>query len=138
MHYIVYTDGGSRGNPWIAGCGIYITDGLWKAIEKRYHSLGVSTNNIAEYTAVKEGIARAIALGARSIEVKADSLLVVKQLSWEYKVKNTALKYIYDTIQWMLKKWWGTISFTHIYRENNKEADRLANKAMDESVRTNT
>lgn len=136
MYYKVYTDGGARGNPWIAGCGIFITDTTWKAIERRYHALGKSTNNIAEYTAVKMGIARAIELGADTIEVLSDSELVVKQLTGEYRVKNAALKYMHDQISRMIQSWKGTIYFRHIYREENHEADRLANKAMDEYTKS--
>jgi len=131
MKYIVYTDGGSRGNPWYAGCGVYITDSWGKVIERRFKFLGTATNNVAEYTAAFLGIQRAIDLWATEIDLRADSKLVIEQLSWNYKVKNQELKKIFLQIQEVLKSWEGQISFTHIFREQNTEADRLSNVAMD-------
>lgn len=129
--YIVYTDGGSRGNPGPAGCGIYITDEKGETVEKRYRYIGKATNNIAEYTAAKLGISRAIELGAKHIELKADSQLVIEQLSGNYKVKNHDLRLIYLEILTEVEKWGGKITYTHIRRELNTEADRLSNVAMD-------
>ena len=129
---IVYTDWGSRGNPWPSGCGVYITDAQGKSLEKRHKYIGHATNNIAEYTAALLGITRAIELGANTIELRADSELLVKQLSWEYKIKNAELKKLAGDIKEAISKWWGDISFVHVYREANKEADRLSNVAMDE------
>lgn len=102
-----------------------------QVIERRYKSLGIATNNIAEYTAVLLGISRAIELGATEIELYADSKLVIEQLSGNYKIKNAQLKEIFLDIQERIGKWGGHISFTHIPREQNKEADRLSNVAMD-------
>ena len=127
----VYTDGGSRGNPGNAGCGIFITDSEGNPIEKRFKSIGIATNNIAEYTAILLGISRAIELGAGNIEVFADSQLAIEQLAGNYKVKNPELKKIFTSIQSLLADWGGDIHFTHIPREKNKEADRLSNVAMD-------
>ena len=129
--FIVYTDGGSRGNPGPAGCGIYITDDTWESVEKRFRYIWIATNNIAEYTAAELGIKRAIELWATEIELKADSQLVIEQLSGNYKVKNPELKRIYHDIGNALSEWGGKIIFTHIRRELNKEADRLSNVAMD-------
>ncbi len=131
MKYIVYTDGGSRGNPGISGCGIYITDAHNHPIERRHKSLGIATNNIAEYTAAYLGITRAIELWATEIELRADSKLVIEQLSGNYKVKNPELKNIFLKIGDAVAKWGGKIKYTHIYREHNTEADRLSNVAMD-------
>ncbi len=131
MKYIVYTDGGSRGNPGISGCGIYITDDQNQPIEKRHKSLWIATNNVAEYTGAFLGISRAIELWATEIELRADSKLVVEQLSGNYKVKNLELKKIYQSIGDAVAKWGGKIQYTHIYREYNLEADRLSNVAMD-------
>jgi ribonuclease HI len=131
MKYIVYTDGGARWNPGYAGCGVYITDSWWKAIERRFKFLGIATNNIAEYTAALLWIQRAIELWANDIELRADSKLVIEQLSWNYKVKNEELKKIFLQIQDTLDSWKGNISFIHIFREQNIEADRLSNVAMD-------
>ncbi len=130
-HLIVYSDGGSRGNPGPSGCGIYITDEEWNSIEKRFKYIWIATNNIAEYTAALLGIKEAIALGATSIELRADSQLIIEQLSGNYKVKNPDLKKIYLELQNMIGEWGGKITFTHVYREDNTEADRLSNVAMD-------
>ena len=131
MKYIVYTDGGSRWNPGYAGCGVYITDSWGKTIERRFKFLGIATNNIAEYTAALLWIERAIELWATEIELRADSKLVIEQLSLNYKVKNEELKKIFFQIQDTLDSWKGNISFIHIFREQNTEADRLSNVAMD-------
>jgi ribonuclease HI len=101
-------------------------------IEKRFKYLGITTNNVAEYTAILLGIRRAIELGATSLEVRADSKLAIEQLSGNYKIKHPELKKIYLEIQGMLTEWKGNIIFTHIPREKNIEADRLSNVAMDQ------
>lgn len=132
MKFVVYSDGGSRGNPGISGCGIFITSADGSICEKRYKYIGIATNNIAEYTAALLGISRAIELGATSIELRADSLLVIEQLSGNYKIKNTELKKIFLQIQEQIAQWGGFISYTHVPREKNKEADRLSNVAMDQ------
>ncbi len=131
QHLIVYTDGGSRGNPGPSGCGIFITDNEWISIEKRFKYIWIATNNIAEYTAAYLGITRAIELGATSIELRADSKLVIEQLAGNYKVKNPELKKIFIKLQEKVGEWWGDIEFTHVFREQNTEADRLSNVAMD-------
>ena len=134
MKLLVYTDGWARGNPGPAGIGVYITDAKGKPLEKRHKYLGVATNNIAEYTGALLGIRRAIELGANEIELRMDSQLVVEQLSGNFKVKNPELKKIYIEIGAMIATWWGKISFIHIRREQNGEADRLSNVAMDEGT----
>ncbi len=134
MKLIVYTDGGSRGNPGPSGCGIFITDENGTAIEKRHKYIGHATNNIAEYRAAFLGIARAIELAATEIELKADSKLLIEQLAGRYKIKNTELKKIAWEIHENLVTWWWNICFTHIYREENVEADRLSNVAMDKKM----
>ena len=101
------------------------------SIEKRFKYIGVATNNIAEYTAAFLGITRAIELGATEIELRADSQLVIEQLSGNYKIKNPELKKIFLEIQDAVGKWGGDIVFMHVPREQNKEADRLSNVAMD-------
>lgn len=78
------------------------------------------------------GITRAIELGATEIELRADSQLMIEQLSGNYKVKNEELKKIYISIMDMIREWGGKISFVHIPREHNTEADRLSNVAMDQ------
>lgn len=134
MKLLVYTDWGSRGNPGPAGCGIFITDAWWKVLWRGYRYLGETTNNVAEYTAVKIWIQKAIEFWATSIELRADSKLAIEQLSGNYKLKNEWLKKIYWEIQYILSDWKGSIEFIHIPREQNKEADRLSNVAMDKWI----
>ncbi len=135
MHsLIVYTDGGARGNPGPAGFGVYICTPEWIAVERRYKYIGETTNNVAEYEWARHGIERAIALGATHIELRSDSKLVIEQLAGRYKVKNPGLKVIHRAIQDMISLSPGVVSFTHIYREQNTEADRLSNVAMDEGM----
>ncbi len=132
MKHIIYTDGGSRGNPGPSGCGIFIHDTDGNVIEKRFKYIGIATNNIAEYTAGLLGITRAIELWATEIELRADSQLMIEQLAGNYKVKNSELKKIHTEIHGHIANWWGKITFTHVFREQNTEADRLSNVAMDQ------
>ena len=132
---IVYTDGGSRGNPGPSGCGIFIIEDSGKPLERRHKYIGHATNNIAEYTAALLGVLRAIELGATHVELRADSKLVIEQLAGRYKIKNTELKKIASEIRENISEWWGDISYKHIYREDNTEADRLSNVAMDEGMK---
>ncbi len=132
MKLLIYTDGWARFNPGPAGIGVFITDENGKKIEARYKYLGIATNNQAEYQGALHGIRRGIELGATEIELRMDSNLVVEQLSLNFKIKNPELKVIFEEIQKMVKSWGGKISYIHIRREYNKEADRLSNVAMDE------
>lgn len=130
MKLKVYTDGGSRGNPGESGIWVYITDeqGLE---EKRYKYLGIKTNNEAEYTAAFLGIKRCIELGATEVELYADSDLVIKQLSGIRKIKKDELKILHSEIKQLISECNIQIRYTWIPREQNKEADRLSNVAMD-------
>ena len=127
----IYTDGGSRGNPGKAGAGAVIyKDG--KKIKELYKPLGVQTNNFAEYEAVKIALQYLLEHGLQNepIEVLADSKLVVEQLSGNWKVKNENVRRQFNEVVKLLAKF-PQVFFTHIPREKNKEADALANKAMD-------
>jgi len=128
----VYTDGGSRGNPGNAGIGVYITDVPGNEIEKRYKNIGKKTNNEAEYTAAYLGIQRAIELGAKSIHLYTDSELIVKQLKGEYKIKKPELQELRKEIVILVANHQIDITYTWIPREQNREADRLSNVAMDQ------
>lgn len=129
--FIVYTDGGARWNPGPAGCGMYITDESWNTIEKSYSYIWYATNNIAEYQWALLGIQHAIEKWTTEIELRADSKLVIEQLSGNYKIKNEGLKAIAREIFTLLDSWGGKVNFHHIYREQNTVADALSNKAMD-------
>lgn len=134
---IIYTDGGSRGNPGQAGIGVVITDEKGNKIKECSNFLGVKTNNEAEYEAVIFGLQKIKALLGKDkikfadIEVRMDSELVARQLGGVYKIENEKLAPLFLKI-WNLKIDFGKIVFKHIPREQNKEADRLANEAMDE------
>lgn len=134
MKLIVYSDGGARGNPGPAGLGVFICTPDFTPVERRYKYLGETTNNVAEYSGALLGIERAVALGATSIELRADSKLVIEQLKGNYKVKNPGLKDIHTQIGKVLSDYRGEIDFVHVPREKNKEADRLSNVAMDEGM----
>ena len=127
---IIHTDGGSRGNPGKAGIGVVIEkdDGNKEQI---YKYIGITTNNIAEYTALKEALMRAEELGEKHVSVIMDSELVVKQIKGEYRVKNEGLKPLYKDIKNIIREF-DYFEIRHVMRKDNKEADKLANKAMDE------
>jgi len=133
----IYTDGGARGNPGPAGAGAYIVDVTGKAIQEVSKSLGVQTNNWAEYEAVILGLnalKKIVPSHKREyvdIEVKMDSQLVARQLSGEYQIKEETLFPQFIKVWNMKVADFPNIKFTYIPREQNKEADRLANEAMD-------
>jgi len=132
--FIIFTDGGARGNPGPAGIGavIYNEDKVLVAEISEY--LGETTNNQAEYKALIAALKKAITLGAIEVECYLDSELVVKQLNREYKIKNKELAPLFLEIH-NLSLNFKKISFTHISRERNKEADKLANEAMDRGAK---
>lgn len=132
--WIVNTDGGARGNPGPGGAGMILRspDGEVAASGGAY--LGTVTNNIAEYEALLWGMRAALALGAKRLEVRADSELVVKQLRGEYRVKNEGLKPLFCQAQG-LRRAFENVEFVHVRREQNAEADALANEAMDGTCR---
>ncbi len=130
---IIYTDGGARGNPGPAGCGAVIFDEHKNIIAEISEFIGKATNNQAEYKAVVFAIKKAKEFTAEILDFYLDSELVVKQLNREYKVKNKELALLFvqiynETLNF--KK----VSFSHIRREFNKEADKLANLAMDRGI----
>ena len=132
MKLKVYTDWGSRGNPWIAGLWVYITDDKGKEIEKRYKNLWIKTNNEAEYLGALYWIKRAVELWAKEIELYMDSKLVISQLSGEWKIKKPELKLINADILDIVNKSKVKVTYNWIRREQNKHADRLSNVAMDD------
>ena len=133
---IVYTDGGSRGNPGSAALGVVIKDEVGHTLKSYGKSLGVATNNEAEYSAVVSALQKLKALFGKEkikdmdVEVRMDSELVKKQLNGEYKIEEERLFPFFIKV-WNLKMDFGVISFRHIPREQNREADALVNKALD-------
>ncbi len=126
---ILYADGGSRGNPGPAGIGVVILDEKKKKLKELYKYIGETTNNNAEYNALICGLEEASTLGADEILVNLDSELVVKQLNGEYRVKNPEIKPLFEEAIAGLKKF-NTFEIRHIDRSENKEADKLVNKAI--------
>jgi len=133
MHLIIRTDGGARGNPGPAGIGVVIENEKGKVLEEHAKFLGVKTNNQAEYEAVILGLQRAKHLKADSVEVVADSELVVKQANGEYQVKHQNTKPLYAEMRALVLQI-GSVKFRHVRREENSHADDLSNKAMDEGM----
>ncbi len=129
---IIYTDGGARNNPGPAGAGAVIYDNERKLVEvKRY--LGERTNNWAEYEAVILALteAKKRGLASREIEVRMDSELIQRQLTDEYQVKEETLWPQYMKVHNLIIANFPHINFVHVPREENKDADRLVNEAID-------
>jgi len=128
---IVYTDGGSRGNPGPSASGfvVYGKDGELLFEGGKY--LGVTTNNQAEYQAVKLGLEKALELNAQVVSFRLDSQLVANQLTGLYKIKNRDLWPIHESIKGLIIKF-KKVTFTHVRREFNKEADAMVNKILDQ------
>jgi ribonuclease HI len=129
-HLIIYTDGGARGNPGPAGIGAYATDPAGQVVFELSRYLGETTNNQAEYQAVIDALERAHGLGAHTIDFFLDSELVVKQMRREYKVKDAGLAQQFLKVNNLLTHF-GKVTFSHVRREKNKQADRLVNEAVD-------
>jgi ribonuclease HI len=127
-----HVDGGSRGNPGPAGYGVRIDREDGTVVELK-ESLGVATNNVAEYNGLLAALRWAAANGVTALHVKADSELLVKQMKGEYRVKNPGLQPLYEQAR-ALARQIGRVTFEHVRREYNKDADRLANEAMDEAI----
>ncbi len=128
---IIYTDGGSRGNPGIAGIGVVAYDENEDTIFEISQYLGRQTNNVAEYKAFVRALEVAYENGFSDVEVYMDSQLVVKQILGEYKVKNERMIPFYQMASSLIELF-DNFKITHVRREKNKRADKLANKAMDE------
>ena len=132
---VVNVDGASKGNPGESGIGVAIFDKDLNLINEACDYLGVATNNVAEYKALLLGIKLSTKYNAKRILFKADSELMVKQIKGEYRVKNAQLKLLFTEAQGLLKKlpnW----KIMHVPREENKEADLLANKGVEMSIKS--
>ena len=127
---IINTDGGSRGNPGPAGIGVIIKTPEGEVVATIARFLGKTTNNQAEYRAIVAGIHKAHDLGAEEVDFYMDSELAVKQLNREYKVRNKDLQPLFVEIYNQTLNF-KKVKFHHVRREFNKEADALANEAMD-------
>jgi len=127
---IVACDGAARGNPGPAGIGVQITDGDGSVLAEIAEGLGETTNNVAEYTAVIEGLRRAHELGARSVLLRSDSQLLINQLTGRYRVRSAHLQPLHRQVR-DLASAFDDVEFRHVRRERNTEADRLANEGVD-------
>jgi ribonuclease HI len=125
----VHVDGGARGNPGPAAIAAVLSDEEGNVLEERSETIGVATNNVAEYRALLLGIERAKELGAGDLDLVADSELVVRQVKGEYKVKDAALRDLHAQVREALdgQRW----SIRHVRREENAAADALVNSALD-------
>jgi ribonuclease HI len=129
IKYKLQFDGCSKSNPGIAGAGAVIYK-FAEEISAKIQFVGNNeTNNVAEYTGLIIGLKEAINLGIKEIDVEGDSMLVIKQMKGEYKVKSSNLINLYNEAK-LLEKEFDIIKFKHIYRENNKRADELSNLAI--------
>ncbi len=126
---LIYSDGASQGNPGPAAIGAVIEDGRGKVVSRISRRIGHATNNQAEYAAIIAALEEAVRLGAEEVELRADSELVVKQLNGRYKVKKATLRPLYQKVV-RLTGSLKAFSITHVPRTQNREADRLANKAL--------
>ena len=133
MNLTIYTDGAARGNPGQSGIGVIVYNEQGEAIEEYCEYLGTATNNVAEYRALIAGLTLAKKYLPCSIQFYMDSELLVQQMLGKYRVKNDILSGYFNTAQQMIPQFSG-VNFTHIPREKNKYADRLANKAIDAKV----
>ena len=133
MKVVAYTDGASRGNPGPSSFGavVYDTDG--NVLHSVSQALGRATNNQAEYRGAIAALEAALGLGAREVELRMDSELVVRQLSGRYKVRNPGLIPLHNRIRY-LRKLFDSVSIVHVPRAQNREADRLANEALDRTA----
>jgi ribonuclease HI len=131
---VANVDGGSRGNPGPAGYGVHIEHEDGTVVELK-EALPLATNNVAEYNGLLAALRWAVAHGVSALHVKADSELMVKQMRGEYRVKNPGLQPLYEDARALVRQI-GRVRFEHVRREFNKDADRLANEAMDEAAAT--
>ncbi len=129
----INTDGGARGNPGPAGIGIVIKNDQGLIIQRFGGYLGEATNNVAEYTALIRALESAAKLGATDLHVNMDSELVVKQMQGKYKIKEPTLQGLAKQV-FALQNKFKTVTFTHVRREFNKEADKLVNEAIDTAL----
>jgi ribonuclease HI len=132
-HLVLHTDGGARGNPGPAAIGVVIEvekDGQTEVIGEIGETIGVASNNVAEYRAIIRGLEEAERLGASTVTCLLDSLLVVEQLNGNYRVKSEDMKPLHARVN-ELRQQFALVTFQHVRREQNKEADRLVNEALD-------
>ena len=126
------TDGGARGNPGPAAYGYVLEADDGTVLAAHGEAIGEATNNVAEYRALVAGLEKALEVGVDELEVISDSELLVKQMRREYKVKNEALRELWEEAGRLARKL-GPVRYTAVRREHNELADQLVNEALDAS-----
>lgn len=130
----LFIDGAARGNPGPAAVGVVLADSTGRTVKELSRSLGTATNNVAEFVALILGLQEALHLGARELSVFSDSELLVRQINGRYRIKDETLQWLHVVIRHLVE---GLKRFeiTHIPREKNAKADRLAARAVLEGAR---
>jgi ribonuclease HI len=128
---VMHIDGGSRGNPGEAGFGVYVESPRDGAVTELYGYLGRTTNNVAEYQALLHALRYALKRGAQTVALYSDSELVVRQMAGEYKVKHPDMVPLHREASSLMRRF-ESARLSHVRRERNRDADRLANRALDE------
>jgi ribonuclease HI len=131
----VHIDGAARGNPGPAGVGVLILGADGEVVERLHRFIGEATNNVAEYQALLLALERALEHGYTDLEVRSDSELLVRQIQGRYQVKNPGLRPLYAAARERLAAF-RHFHIRHVPREENAEADRLANRGIDEGIRS--
>jgi ribonuclease HI len=129
---VLHTDGGARGNPGPAGIGVVLEDESGEAIGEIAESIGRATNNVAEYRALIAGLELAVEKGVTDVEILVDSELVVSQMKGEWKIKDNKLKPLTLRASSLLNRF-DSYSLRHVRREENADADKLANQGIDQA-----
>lgn len=130
-HAVIYSDGGSRGNPGPSAAGFVVMESDGDVVAEGGAFLGHTTNNVAEYQAVYLGLEKAQEMGFRTVDFRMDSQLVANQLNGVYKIRNTELRPINNRIAELAQQF-DRVTFTHVHREYNQLADGVVNKILDQ------
>jgi ribonuclease HI len=128
----LFTDGGARGNPGPAAYGFVLESDDGTVLAAEGEAIGTATNNVAEYSGLIAGLEKALELHVPEVEVVSDSELMVKQMRGEYRVKNEALRELYDEATALARRI-GNVEYRHVKRAHNELADKLVNDALDAS-----
>ncbi|MCL6449758.1 MAG: ribonuclease HI family protein [Acetobacteraceae bacterium] len=131
---LIFTDGAARGNPGEAGIGIVLCSPDGSVVAEHSEYIGLATNNAAEYWAVIRGLEDARARGFKRVKVIGDSELLIRQLQGTYKVRNPGLKPLHARVEALMRSF-AQVELEHLSREKNRQADRLANQAIDRVIR---
>jgi ribonuclease HI len=129
--WLLMVDGAARGNPGEAGCSAVIFAADGNVVKELSRYLGRATNNVAEYEGLLMGLEALLQMGAKKIQIQSDSQLLVRQLNGEYRVKDEKLKLLFSRAMELLRQF-DSYRINHVYRDANKLADRLANRAIDQ------